>query len=169
MSVIRTINSIGYSNLITINSIISGFTDPTQSNIQDNISEGSGQWNFNGTTGPVVTAKYSGLITLSTGAFTLDLTNLTDFFLGSGITMSGLKLRFWQLFGSTTNANAITAQVGASNGYTGLNGKIVVGPGDYGSIGPIQAVNGVSIDGTHKTIDFSGTGAQTCQIVALFG
>lgn len=167
MAVSRAINSIGYSNYITINSIISGFSDPTAQNLQENTSEG-GQWNFNGTTGPSATLKYSGLVTLSAGAFTLDLTSLTDLFLGS-VSMSGKKLRFWQLFGSLGNANAITAQVGGTNGYTGLGGHLVVGPGDYGQIGPIQDANGIAVSGSLKTIDFSGTGAQTAQIVMLFG
>lgn len=174
MSVARVINSVSFSNQFTLNSVITGFGDPTviSADFAENVSiPGNGASNifsFNGNGSPQFMAKWSGLITLVSGALSLDLTNLTDRFLGT-VTMATLKLQAWQLYGTPTNANPITAQVGASNGYTGLNGRLTVGPGDYGTIGPIQTVNGVAVDSSHKTIDFSGTGAQTCQLVMLFG
>ena len=161
MSSSRTVNSKLFQNTLSIGSSISENTDPTSSGIGETTSIG-GQFRY-----PNATAKWSGQIILSGGMFTLDLTALIDAYLGA-VTMTGLKLMHWQMVADTANTAAITAQSGATNGYTGLKGHFNLSANDNGAIGPINS--GVAVDSTHKTIDFaSSMGAAKAILVMLFG
>ena len=169
MATTRTINSIQFNNSIAINesNVVSG--DPTSAGAIANVALG-GQFRYDGTTGngPAVTADFHAQVALIAGAKTLDLTALPDAILGT-TTMSGLKLRHLQLQAPSTNAGALTIAVGAANGYSGIIGAaaIVLAAGDNVVLGPLNGT--IAVDGTHKTLDLSGTATDKLNVVLGFG
>ena len=127
-----------------------------------------GQYKYDGTTGqaPEATKQWSQLVTLTAGAATLDLTALTN----PVRDMSGLKLLELFAIAHEDNANVITIAPGASNGFTGWVGSAglrLLTALDQNKIGPLYG--GITVDGTHKTIDIAGTGTQKVLISMLFG
>lgn len=124
-----------------------------------------------GATAVPVTTVAGGSIPLVTAAKTLDLTALTALgTAGSTVDMSGLKVQAILLVNPSTNANLITMATGASNGYDftgGSSSKVTVYPGS--SVLIYCADTSHDVDGTHKTIDFAGTGSQPFQIVIVAG
>jgi hypothetical protein len=169
MTTTRTINSIQFNNSIAVNesNVVSG--DPTSAGAIANVALG-GQFRYDGTSGngPAITADFHGQVALIAGALTLDLTALADAILGT-VTMAGLKLRHIQLAAPGTNAGALTIKPGASNGYTGWagSGGLILSPSDQAVLGPLNGT--IAIDGTHKTLDLTGTGTDKLNLVMMFG
>ena len=110
--------------------------------------------------GEVVVPLYT--VTMDAGAATIDLTACGvggDVNLGGG---GGYKVTEIYLKAPTGNDNDVTVEEGASNGFT-LPDTAVVEPGNEHTIS-IATANRVKVDGTHKTLDVSGTLAQAIQI-----
>lgn len=166
MTVTRTLTNINSVTQTNINESTVDSADPgnTQSS---NFVQGS-SYKYDGTSGPAATKAFHRLLTLSSGALTIDLTALVDTDLT--IDMTGLHLRELYAISATANANSITLKPGASNGYTGwvgTNGIILATANDQNKLGPLYGQ--IAVDGTHKTIDISGTGAQQVYLSLLFG
>lgn len=166
MTITRTLNSITSYNQTDIQETTVNTADPASTQITSTQQGGLSQ--YNGTSGPVATQAYHQLITLAAGVYTLDLTAMVD----GGVTIdaSGLALREIFAIADSANANPIVIKPGASNGYTGwvgTNGLLLTTANDANKLGPLYG--GIAVDGTHKTIDFSGTGTQKVLISLLFG
>lgn len=103
---------------------------------------------------------------LSSGAATIDLTTVPA--LVGNQSMSGKSLRVFYAMADSENAGEISIQTGATNGYAafGSSGKFTLGAGDSVMI-RLSTTN--TVDGTHKTIDLSGTGTDSIDIQMLFG
>lgn len=120
-----------------------------------------------GGTAPITQGK-GFTFTLSGGALTIDLTSLPA--TGGGtFSATGLRLIVAHLECPATNAGAINIAPGASNGYYFLgSGNDFTIP-----IGGLMSVytnnQGIDIDGTHKTLDLSGTGADILNAILCFG
>jgi hypothetical protein len=162
----RSLTSKSATNAISLRELITYGTDPTITTLKPSIDVGQ-SWDFDGTTGPAVTLWWHGLVTLTAGVATIDLTALVDALTGNTISMTGLKLKCLHLQATTGNANAITFAPGASNGYTGWGLGEVLNGGDQR--GPSICTGGIAVDATHKVIDVSGTGSQSVRVVMLFG
>lgn len=165
MTVSRTLNQIFLTGTINLQETITNTADPSaKKTVMTNIG---GQFKFD--TAPILATKaYHQLVSLSTGALTLDLTALVD----SDLTqdMSGLALLLMIAVADSANANPFTIKPGASNGYTGWvnsNGVLLTTANDMNIIGPLYG--GIDVDGTHKTIDLAGTGSQKVNLLMLFG
>lgn len=106
--------------------------------------------------------------TMSGGAGTVDLTSLTGT-LGESVSLSGKKVQAVIFKNPAANADAITITDGASNGHElmGDGWKIILSPGQQ--FGWDGAEASQDVDGTHKTWDLSGTGAQYLQILIVAG
>ena len=105
---------------------------------------------------------------LSGGVASIDLRNLSGTN-GRVIDLNGLKVQVVKFKAKATNANPLTVTVGASNGYllAGAAWKVVLQPGQevlfYGN----EAAPDVGA--TAKTIDLSGTGSQSVEVVIIAG
>lgn len=111
---------------------------------------------------------YSGMTTLSDGSATLDLKALTNAE-GDTIVTEGKKVRVFKAKATSTNANALTLAAGASNGYLlgGAAWKFALSASD--SIMTIHNNNAPAVGDSSKNIDLTGTGAQSVDIVIVFG
>lgn len=166
MTVIRTLTGIQSFTQTNINETTIDSTDPN--NVQVSRFVQGNQFKYDGTSGPLATQAYHRLITLVSGALTLDLTALVDTDLV--IDMTGLHLLELFVVAEASNANSITVKPGASNGYTGwvsTSGIVLTTANDENKLGPLYG--GIAVDGTHKTIDITGTGSQKVYIEMLFG
>lgn len=104
------------------------------------------------------------LLTLSGGAGTIDLRNLTGTN-GAVIDGNGLKVQLIRI--KNLGANVMTFAEGASNGYA------------LGSTYAVKANGGIAMEfgndsmpdigGSDKTIDVSGTGSQTAEVTIIMG
>jgi hypothetical protein len=109
---------------------------------------------------------WSGHVTLSSGAATLDLTALTQVGLATTVNATGMKLRAIQVLADAANANPISVGTGGTNGYDQVGVLSNIKAGDLET----RISNSVTaIDGTHKTLDIAGTGSQGCTIHMVFG
>lgn len=119
-----------------------------------------------GTSTVSIDAVTAFLATLSSGAATIDLTDVAG--TTGDQSMSGKSLRTIYLQATSDNAGVISVQAGATNGYPlfGSSGKITLSPGDSMGL-RISTTN--DVDGTHKTIDLAGTGDDSLVIVMTFG
>lgn len=118
-----------------------------------------------GATTPPVTLVAEFLLTLTSGAATIDLRNL-DGTNGAVVDGNGLKVQILRI--KNLGANNMTFSTGASNGHnTFTTDGTVVPPG--GHIMLFSNDNGDDIDGTHKTWDVAGTGAQTAEVTVIMG
>ncbi len=166
---IRNINSVQFNNSLAINesNVVAG--DPTSAGAVANVAAG-GQFRYDGSSGngPAITADFHGQMALIAGALTLDLTALADAILGT-VTMAALKLRHIQVWTPSTNAGALTIKPGASNGYSGWAGAggLILAAGDQQVLGPLNGT--IVVDGTHKTLDLTGTGTDKLNMVMGFG
>lgn len=161
MSNVRTIQSIDFQSSISLKELTTLGIDPTLSNgVYSNSILGQA-WKFDGSVGPLPTKAWHGVVTLTAGAATLDLTSLADAILTT-ISMSGLKMLGIIAYPDAANTHTISVAAGASNGYTGW-GSIV----DRGALGPLYYTS--AVDGTHKNLDFAGTGTEKMNVVVLFG
>lgn len=116
---------------------------------------------------PSPATMFSGdVYALSTGAKTLDLRAI---YTVGGAVGDGNGLKVQGFYFKNLGANAMTIVGGASNGYLifGASGSVVVQPGGSICINHLDA--SADIDGTHKTIDVSGTGSQTFEAAFILG
>lgn len=130
------------------------------------INPGAFRASWNSGTTPDGEDAWSGQIALSSGAATIDLTNLTQTNLSTVINATGKKIRVIALLADANNANVIAIGTGASNGYAGIGTISALLAGNM----TIRTCNGsTAIDGTHKTLDLAGTGSQILNILIIFG
>jgi hypothetical protein len=115
---------------------------------------------------------WGGLVTLSGGAATIDLTALTG---ADSATKNfdGKKIRAIKVRAKSTSAGAFTIAKGASNGYTGFGATFSVTLPANASGGAwfmfYDAGGGTAVSGTVKTLDVSGTGAQVLEVIVVAG
>ena len=86
--------------------------------------------------------------TISGGAYTIDLTSV------GGYSGAGLRIQRISVTNPSGSTGNVTIATGASNGRV-IPASIVVPPG--GSANYFYADYGADIDGTHKTLDVTGT------------
>ena len=115
-------------------------------------------------TTPPVTKSSSFLLTLSSGAATIDLAALTG---AGGAAIDGTGLRVQLMRIKNLGANAMTFSEGASNGIALSGLPMVVPPGGITQ----RFFNDASPDiaSGDRTIDVAGTGAQTAEITIVLG
>lgn len=146
-------------------------TDPTATNptIQMNlgkINNAAFNIGWSSTSSPDGEDAWSGQVALVAGVATIDLTNLTQTGLSVPVDATGKKVRAICVLADSGNANVIAIGVGASNGYTGIGTISALNPGNMA----IHTCQGsIAVDGTHKTLDFAGTGTQKLDILIVFG
>ena len=109
---------------------------------------------------------WSGLVTMSGGTASIDLTALTQ--LGSSTTfnMTGYKLRFIQWFAPAANGANVKIAPGASNGYAPVGVIDTIAPGDPGVKPTLSAT---AVDSTHKILTITGTGTDAIELLLVFG
>jgi hypothetical protein len=119
-----------------------------------------------GSSTPAVSKDACLSLALSSGAITLDMTAMLDPNLGT-VSISGLTPAHVKLRNPSTNANSITIAKGASNGYTGFGASfsVTLAPGSE----ILLRVGSIVVDGTHKTLDLTGTGSQALSIQITAG
>jgi len=161
MTNVRTIQSIDFQSSIILKESTTLGIDPTISGGVYSNSVLGQLWKFDGSIGPLPTKAWHGVVTLTAGAATLNLTALTDALLTT-VDMTGLKLYGIIAYPDAANTHTISVAAGASNGYAGW-GSIV----DRGAMGPLYYT--VAVDGTHKNLDFAGNGTEKMEVVLLFG
>lgn len=117
-------------------------------------------------TTPPATKVSAGVVALSAGAKSLDLTALTGTN-GATVDATGLKLQVWML--KNLGANAMTFSEGASNGYAALGAafSFILLQNQLAQFYLNDAAPDVAAG--DKTIDVAGTGTQTFQNVMVFG
>lgn len=123
-----------------------------------------------GSTTPAATKYAIFSLAMTAGAATIDLTSLPDRDGNAGaVDLTGLKIQFIKLRNKSTNANAITVAVGASDGYE-------LGGADWSHT--LQPGQSILIDGNDATpdvasgdkeLDVSGTGAQVLEVEIVAG
>jgi len=111
-------------------------------------------------TTPAVSASGRGLVTLSGGAATIDLTSFTCLD-GRVVSFSGLKIRTIKIKHNSANTHLVTVTKGASSGFTGFGAA-------YSEVIPIggetvkyDGGNGTAVSGSVKTLDLAGTLAES--------
>jgi hypothetical protein len=121
-----------------------------------------------GTTPPATKhATYE--VTMTAGAATIDLRALVGA-AGSAVDGNGLKVQAVKFINKTGNANAITIEEGASNGYALFGAGFTVTLPNAGSWIMAYLKDGsADISATDKTIDISGTDAQVLQVQFVLG
>lgn len=130
------------------------------------------QWNtqvkYDSTTTPAVSKTASFQAALSGGALTIDLTSLTGSN-GGSVTFTTLKVVTARFQNPSTNANAIVIGKGAANGYTGFGATFLISVPPGGEYCVDLSTGGVTVDGTHKTLDMTGTAAQALNVSLTAG
>lgn len=111
------------------------------------------------------------LLTLTAGAYTIDLTALPDIN-GATTTLTGKKVRAL-FFHNLSSSNNMTFAKGASNGLDSLSGSwsMVLLPGEKRCIDLSDVSTGsiADISASIKTIDVSGTGTDTFDFGVVVG
>lgn len=102
------------------------------------------------------------VITLTAGAYTLDLTTETG---TNGVAVNGTGLKIRLLRMKPLGANNFSVATGASNGYTIGSRTAYVGGVDMAYFANALG----AIGGSAKTLDFTGTGSQTCEVTIWMG
>lgn len=121
---------------------------------------------LNAASTPPVTLVAEFLLTLTSGAATIDLRTLTGTN-GAVVDGNGLKVQIVRI--KNLGANLMTFKGGSAtphNMFTVTTGQIVF-PGAHIMI--FSNDNGDDIDATHKFWDVSGTGSQTAEITIIMG
>lgn len=111
---------------------------------------------------------YSVTQALTAGSATIDLKSISNTE-GTTITTEAKKVRAFAAKATSDNANPLTLTVGASNGYTmlGAGWKVILSASDTFAV--YLGDNAPAISDSVKTIDLSGTGSQSVDIVIIFG
>lgn len=122
----------------------------------------------NSTTGVTTSVVAASNHALTSGTATIDLTAMLGTN-GATVSGSGLKLQYMIARATSTNANPIKIKNGASNGYGGWGSDFAVSlkANQRFMIDGRDLEN--DVDGTHKTLDLSGTGSQSIDIIMVFG
>lgn len=125
--------------------------------------------NLGGSSTPAISKFVAFKQALTAGAATIDLTACPGGPAGTTVNASGLKLIAYKFRGLKGNAAAIAIAVGGSNGYQIDGGAyhrtLAPGASDEG----YNVAASAAIDGTHKTIDLTGTGTDVLEIEMVFG
>lgn len=138
------------------------------SSAPENIFENTG-WPYNRADG----IAWNGLVTLTAGAFTLNMTALSRTGL-SALDATTYKLWAMYVLATATNTHLITIVPGGSDPYgaADIGAGLSIKPGSSVLIGPLAAsgvVNSIAVDSTHKNLDFaSGMAAATATVILLF-
>lgn len=105
---------------------------------------------------------------LTAGAATIDLRALSGSN-GGTVDGNGLKVQVVKLRNLAANANAITIEPGASNGFNlfGAAFSITLAPGQ--EITAYLKDQTPDVDATHKTLDLTGTGTQILEVIVVMG
>ncbi len=121
-----------------------------------------------GATTPPVTKVAAFEKALSAGAGTIDLTALPGTN-GAVVDGTGLKVQAIKLTNKAVNANSIKVAVGGTNGYelAGADFAATLQPGQELVLFGNDATP--DVDGTHKTLDLTGTGSQVLQVIVVLG
>lgn len=121
---------------------------------------------LNGSSTPAVSKPASFVQALAAGVATVDLTALTG---TNGAEVDGTGLKVQTIRVTNLGANALTIQPGASNGYNafGATSKVVIPPG--GTVMLYAPEGTPDVGPTAKTLDLTGTGAQTSQFTIVMG
>lgn len=118
------------------------------------------------TAGRNVEQTVYGQLAMTAGAATLNLAAVTGLN-GDVVDLTGLKIRTMQFRAKSDNANPITVEIGASNGYTGLGAgfSLTLSPGLSAAMEPstVAVASGV------RTLDVSGTGTQVLEFIFTAG
>ena len=121
-------------------------------------------WSSNST--PNGLDAWSALVAMTAGTVTIDLTSLTQAGVAGTLNQTGNKLRAVHIIAPSTNSAVIQVASGASNGYTSIGTVSQLKPGDA----CIKVTsNSIAVDGTHKTIDVTGTGTDAVELLMVFG
>lgn len=125
------------------------------------------QVTLNSASTPAVSQVYSQLVTMTAGAKTLDLTSLATLN-GGTFDATGLTIIAMRLKASSGNANPITIEPGAANGYD-FQGADWQWTGDAEDEALFYSDdNAPTVAGADKDLDISGTGSQTIEVTILF-
>lgn len=120
---------------------------------------------LNASSTPPATLVAEFLLTLSSGAATIDLRDLEGTN-GASVDGNGLKVQIVRI--KNLGANIMTFNNGASNPHNMFSDDgHTVFPG--GHIMIFSNDGGDDIDGSHKTWDVAGTGAQTAEVTIIMG
>lgn len=121
---------------------------------------------LNASSTPPATLVAEFLLTLSSGAATIDLRTLTGTN-GASVDGNGLKVQVVRI--KNLGANNMTFKGGSAtphNMFTVTTGQVVF-PGAHMMI--FSNDGGDDIDATHKYWDVSGTGSQTAEVTIIMG
>lgn len=115
---------------------------------------------------PAATKVFEDNLALSAGAYTIDLTSLTGVN-GASVTFSGLTVR--NILIRNKGAASMTFAKGATNGYTGFGSafSLTIPAGGVASI--YNHTLSSAVGGSAKTIDVTGTGTQTFDVIITAG
>lgn len=125
---------------------------------------------LSGSTTPAVTKYASKQLALTDGAATLDLTALTGWGTnGANVDATNLKLQLLRVYNPAANTGVMNLAEGASNGYEALGDawSVDITPGAWAMV--YLADDAPDVDGTHKTIDITGSGTEVLDIELVFG
>lgn len=119
-------------------------------------------------TTPDAELVYKKTLALTAGALTIDLTALTNT-LGETIATTGKKVRAIAIVPTSTNTGALTFTEGSSNGYElgGNTWKYALTAGQYFMV--YCDADTPDVAAGAKTIDVTGTGTETFDILIIFG
>lgn len=160
-----TISSQYVSQLTVTRTFSGGDVSPANNTIDVNQLNTSETLNAGST--PAASMDFDALLTMTAGAVTMDLTAIVDL-LGRGtVTLTGLTPAHFKFVNPSTNGNAITITHGAANGYTGFGALFVVTLPPGGEI--MIRLGAIVVDGTHKTLDITGTGSQALKVQGTAG
>lgn len=170
MTIVTTIQA-SMTISAAVNKKVLDDADPTTAGVSLNLNLASilnaafkKSWNPN--TIPNGLDAWSGAVTLTAGAATIDLTNLVQVGLDDPVDATGLFLRMVVVLADANNANVIAIGVGASNGYPSIG---TISKLNAGNVAVHTCQGSVAVDGTHKTLDLAGTLAQKMYVLLLFG
>lgn len=115
---------------------------------------------------PAVSKDAVNSIAMTTGAVTLDLTNMAG---TNGVIVNGNSFKIQMVKFQNPSVNPITIKNGASNGYLlgGVAWSITIPSG--GEFQMYLANVSQTISGTTKNIDISGTGSDSLNYIIVMG
>ena len=155
--------SVSYGfKLTTRETLTSGTVDVSSPVVNHSTYDESGVLNA---TSAVPATKYSAfLMTLTAGAYTINLASLTG---AGGATIDGTGLRVQCIRVKNLGANSMTFSEGASNGIALSIGTFIVPPSGVSQF----FLNDASPDiaSGDRTIDVAGTGSQTAEVTLVLG
>lgn len=117
------------------------------------------------TTTPDVEGCVVKTVTLTAGAYTLDLTSMTGTN-GATVDATGKKIRFLKIVNDHAT-QTLTVAKGASNGHTGFGSSFSLRVDGGGAL--LLRYGSVAVGSGDKTFDFTGTGTNTFQLSLVYG